>query len=113
MNVFEEKQLAWKNVFDWSEREEEFVRRAAFSLIACLAWHDKKATDEQFIQLLAVIRRGATDERNFVKRAVNWALRNTGKRNANLNKAAFALPKRSSASSQEPPARSPQMHLES
>ena len=89
MNLFEKNQLAWKKIVDWSEREEEFVKRTAFSLIACLAWHDKKASDEKFIELFPVIIRGATDERNFVKKAVNWALRNIGKRNLNLNEAAI------------------------
>jgi len=89
MNLFEKNQLAWKKIVDWSEREEEFVKRTAFSLIACLAWHDKKANDDKFIELLPVIIRGATDERNFVKKAVNWALRNIGKRNLNLNRAAI------------------------
>jgi 3-methyladenine DNA glycosylase AlkD len=89
MNLFEKNHLAWKKIVDWSEREEEFVKRTAFSLIACLAWHDKKASDEKFVELLTVIIQGATDERNFVKKAVNWALRNIGKRNLNLNKAAI------------------------
>jgi len=89
MNLFEKNQLAWKKIVDWSEREEEFVKRTAFSLTACLAWHDKKANDDKFIELLPVIIRGATDERNFVKKAVNWALRNIGKRNLNLNEAAI------------------------
>jgi 3-methyladenine DNA glycosylase AlkD len=89
MNLFEKNQLAWKKIIDWSEREEEFVKRTAFSLIACLVWHDKKASDEKCIELLSVIIRGATDERNFVKKAVNWALRNIGKRNLKLNKAAI------------------------
>jgi 3-methyladenine DNA glycosylase AlkD len=89
MNLFEKNRLAWKKVVDWSEREEEFVKRTAFSLIACLAWHDKKASDEKFIELFPVIIRGSTDERNFVKKAVNWALRNIGKRNLNLNRAAI------------------------
>ena len=88
-NLFEKTPLAWKKIIDWSEREEEFVRRTAFALIACLAWHDKKASDEKLIDLLPVIMRGATDERNFVKKAVNWALRNIGKRNLNLNEAAI------------------------
>ncbi len=87
-NLFEKNQLAWKKIVDWSEREEEFVKRTAFSLIACLAWHDKKASDAKFIELLPVIIREAIDERNFVKKAVNWALRNIGKRNPNLNRAA-------------------------
>jgi 3-methyladenine DNA glycosylase AlkD len=89
MNLFEKNQLAWKKIVDWSQREEEFVKRTAFSLIACLAWHDKKASDERFIELLPLIKRGATDERNFVKKAVNWALRNIGKRNIKLNEAAI------------------------
>jgi 3-methyladenine DNA glycosylase AlkD len=89
MNLFEKNHLAWKKIVDWSEREEEFVKRTAFSLLACLAWHDKKASDEKFLELLPVIIRGATDERNFVKKAVNWALRNIGKRNLNLNEAAI------------------------
>jgi 3-methyladenine DNA glycosylase AlkD len=89
MNLFEKNQLAWKKIVDWSEREEEFVKRTAFSLVACLAWHDKKASDDKFIEFLPVIIREATDERNFVKKAVNWALRNIGKRNLNLNRAAI------------------------
>lgn len=92
-NLFEKTPLAWKKILDWSEREEEFVKRTAFALIACLAWHDKEAEDEKFINLFPVIRRGATDERNFVKKAVNWALRNIGKRNPNLNKAAIKAAK--------------------
>ena len=94
MNLFERNQLAWKKIIDWSEREEEFVKRTAFSLIACLAWHDKKASDEEFIKLLPIITREATDERNFVKKAVNWALRNIGKRNLNLNEAAVDAAKK-------------------
>lgn len=89
MNLFEKSQLAWKKIVDWSERDEEFVKRTAFSLIACLAWHDKKAGDERFTELLPIIVREAADQRNFVKKAVNWALRNIGKRNLNLNRAAI------------------------
>ena len=89
MNLFEKVPLAWKKIIDWSERKEEFVKRAAFALIACLAWHDKKVKDEKFIELFPVIIRGATDERNFVRKAVNWALRNIWKRSLSLNKAAI------------------------
>jgi len=89
MNLFDKSPLAWKKIHDWSSREEEFVKRSAFSLIACLAWHDKKAVDEKFIELLPLIKREAVDERNFVKKAVNWALRHIGKRNKALNKAAI------------------------
>ena len=89
MNLFDKTPLAWRKIVDWSEREEEFVKRAAFALIACVAWHDKKAKDEKFVELLPVIIRGATEERNYVKKAVNWALRHIGKRNENLNRAAI------------------------
>jgi 3-methyladenine DNA glycosylase AlkD len=93
-NLFEKSPLAWKKIVDWSEREEEFVKRTAFALIACLAWHDRQATDEQFIEVLPVIQRGATDDRNYVRKAVNWALRNIGKRNPRLNRAAIQAAKR-------------------
>lgn len=93
MNLFDKAPLAWKKVLDWSTRKEEFVKRAAFALIACLAWHDKEAPDDKFIELIPIIKQGATDERNFVKKAVNWALRNMGKRNQNLNKAAIGAAK--------------------
>ncbi|MCK4256898.1 DNA alkylation repair protein [candidate division WOR-3 bacterium] len=89
MNLFENTPLVWKKILDWSEREEEFVKRTAYTLIACLAWHKKKTEDEKFTKLFPVIKHGASDERNFVKKAVNWALRNIGKRNTNLNKAAI------------------------
>lgn len=89
MNLFDKTPLAWKKVIDWSTREEEYVKRAAFALIACLAWYDKMTGDEKFIELLPVIKGAATDERNFVKKAVNWALRHIGKRNVELNKAAL------------------------
>jgi len=93
MNLFEKTELAWKKINDWSLRKEEFVKRTAFSLIACVAWHDKKSSDDKFIKLLPIIVRGATDERNFVKKAVNWALRTIGKKNLNLNKAAIQAAK--------------------
>jgi 3-methyladenine DNA glycosylase AlkD len=89
MNLFDKTPLAWKKVMDWSTRKEEFVKRAAFALIACLAWHDKEAPDEKFTGLIPIIKHGATDERNFVKKAVNWALRNMGKRNQHLNDVAI------------------------
>jgi len=89
MNLFDKSPLAWQKVGQWARRDEEFVRRAAFALIACLAWHDKAAPDEAFIRLFPVIKAGATDGRNFVKKAVSWALRQAGKRNANLRRAAL------------------------
>jgi 3-methyladenine DNA glycosylase AlkD len=69
--------------------EEEFVRRAGFVMMAVLAVHDKKAPDSRFVRYLTVIRGGAMDERNFVKKAVNWALRQIGKRNLTLNRKAI------------------------
>lgn len=91
MNLFEKTPLAEKKIYEWSVREEEFVKRASYALIACLAWHDKEASDEAFTQYFPVIVAGATDERNFVKKAVNWALRNIGKRNQALNKEAIEV----------------------
>jgi 3-methyladenine DNA glycosylase AlkD len=89
MNLFDKSPLALKKINDWARGEEEFVKRAAYALIACLAWHDKEAEDETFIKLFPVIKRGATDERNYVKKSVNWALRHIGKRNSPLNRAAI------------------------
>jgi 3-methyladenine DNA glycosylase AlkD len=89
MNLFERVPFVKKKIADWSKRDEEFVKRCAFSLIACLAWHDKTAADDIFIDLLPVILTGAVDERNFVKKSVSWALRHIGKRNLNLNRAAL------------------------
>jgi 3-methyladenine DNA glycosylase AlkD len=88
-NLFRKTPLAWRKIIDWAERKEEFVKRAAFSLIAYLACHDKKASDDKFVGLFPIIIQAATDERNFVKKAVNWALRNIGKRSLSLNEAAI------------------------
>ena len=74
--------------------KEEFVRRAAFALLAALAVHDKGSVDERFVMMLALIEAAAADERNFVKKAVNWALRNIGKRNLALNAAAIETARR-------------------
>ena len=81
--------FAYRKAHEWSEREEEFVKRAGFALMAELAIHDKKAPDEPFLDFLPAIKAGSGDPRNFVKKAVNWALRQIGKRNANLNRAAI------------------------
>jgi 3-methyladenine DNA glycosylase AlkD len=89
MNLFEKAPLAWRKVFDWSRRKEEYVKRAAYALLACLAWHDKEAPDDAFIRMLPLIKAGANDDRNYVKKAVSWALRNIGKRNAKLRAAAL------------------------
>lgn len=79
---------AWSKVNEWSRRREEFQKRAAFSLAAYLSYKDKMAPDARFERFLRVIEREAWDERNFVRKAVNWALRNIGKRNLRLNRAA-------------------------
>ena len=75
---------------EWAGRDEPWVKRAGFAMMAGLAVHDASATDRMFRRLLPVIARGATDNRNYVKKAVNWALRNIGKRNRTLNAAAIA-----------------------
>lgn len=90
MNLFDKTSFAYHKAFEWSERKEEFVKRAGFTLMAALAVHDKKAPDECLAEFLPVIEREAWDERNFVKKAVNWALRQIGKRNGELNKLALA-----------------------
>src|SRR5207245_1916820 len=75
---------------EWCKGEEEFVKRAGFVLMAELAVHDKRAKDKLFLDFLPLIIAGSSDRRNFVKKAVNWALRQIGKRNLKLNKAAVA-----------------------
>jgi 3-methyladenine DNA glycosylase AlkD len=93
MNLFDKTSFAWMKVIEWSKREREYEKRAAFALIAVLAVHDKEAEDKQFLSVLPIIKREATDERNFVKKAVNWALRQIGKRNLALNKKAIQTAK--------------------
>lgn len=88
--LFDKTPFAYDKTREWSDREEEFVRRAAFALMAALAVHDKRADDEAFLQFLPFIKNASLDERNFVKKAVNWALRQIGKRNSRLNTAAVA-----------------------
>jgi 3-methyladenine DNA glycosylase AlkD len=85
MNLFDRTPFAYKKAAEWSSRQEEFVKRAAFALMASLAMHDKKAEDSRFLSLLPLMEQEAYDERNFVKKAVNWALRQTGKRTMVLN----------------------------
>jgi len=91
MNLFEKTPFAWKKITEWSTRPEEFVKRTAYGLLACLAWHDKTAGDLRFTQLFPVIANGAMDERKSIQKAVSWALRNIGKRNPQLNHAAIQL----------------------
>lgn len=89
LNLFYAHQAAFKKCIQWSRQKEEYVRRAGFALMACLAVKDKKARDKDFIKFFPLIRQYATDERNYVRKSVNWALRQIGKRNLNLNKLAI------------------------
>ncbi|MGB7624048.1 MAG: DNA alkylation repair protein [Terriglobia bacterium] len=90
-NLFDKTEWAHRKALEWSQRKEEFVKRGGFVLMAAMAVHDKKAANSQFLRFFPLIFREATDERNFVKKGVNWALRQIGKRNATLNKAAIRL----------------------
>ena len=88
---------AWPKVREWSTRKEEFVKRAAFAMLASLTVHDKAAPDERYLAGLELIEREASDPRNFVKKAVNWALRSIGKRSPMLNREAIVVAKRLAA----------------
>lgn len=88
LHVLWKTPFAWRKVREWSARRPEYERRAAFALLAALAVHDKSAPDARFRGALRLIRQAAQDDRNFVKKAVNWALRQIGKRNAALRDAA-------------------------
>ncbi len=103
-HLFDRTSYAFAKVVQWSKSREEFVKRGAFALLACLALHDKQASDEQFRQCLPLIERAASDERNFVKKGVSWGLRLVGRRNIALNREAVELSKRL-AVSDEPAAR--------
>ena len=92
-SLFDKTKFAYKKVFELAKRTKEFEKRTAFTLMACLAVHDKKMEDKDFLKFFTIIKKSATDERNFVKKAVNWALRQIGKRNKNLNKEAMKLAK--------------------
>ena len=85
---------AWAKAFAWTKRRDEFQKRGGFALAAYLAYRDKGAGDGKYLSFLQVIEREAEDERNFVRKAVNWALRNIGKRNLRLNRAAIATARR-------------------
>ncbi len=91
MSLFERTKYAYQKVIDWTKREEEYVKRAGYVLIARLAVSDKKADDDVFISFLPLIQKGASDPRNMVKKSVNWALRQIGKRNRDLNKEAIMI----------------------
>ena len=90
-NLFRKTPFAYEKIYQWTKSDEEFVKRAGFSLIANLAVHDKKKDDGTFEKLLELTKREACDGRNFVKKAVNWSLRQIGKRNINLNKKAIII----------------------
>jgi 3-methyladenine DNA glycosylase AlkD len=93
-HLFVDAAPAWEKAFAWSTRKKEFDKRAGFALAAYLAVHDKEAADAGFREFLKAIEREAWDERNFVRKAVNWALRNIGKRNRRLNREAIATGER-------------------
>ncbi|HDQ60051.1 MAG TPA: DNA alkylation repair protein [Candidatus Woesearchaeota archaeon] len=88
LNLWDKTEFAYKKAKEWVKSEQEFVRRAGFVMMAVLAVHDKKVPDTSFEQFFPLIKKYSTDERNFVKKAVNWALRQIGKRSKALNKKA-------------------------
>ncbi len=88
-NLFDKTAYAYRAAREWSKRDEVFVKRAGFVMMAALAVHDKKAGNEPFLEFLKIIKAGSADDRNFVKKSVNWALRQIGKRNLVLNRAAI------------------------
>ena len=89
-NLFQHTSFAYPKAFEWSGRSEEFVKRAGFVLMACLAFYDRTAPEAKLAQFFPVIVQASDDDRNFVKKAVNWALRNLGKRSPALNEQAIA-----------------------
>lgn len=89
MNLFDKTTFSHKKAMEWSKRKEEFIKRAGFALVSSLAFHDKNIHDKEFIKFFPIIKRESTDERNFVKKAVNWALRQIGKRSPYLKKEAI------------------------
>ena len=98
--LFDRTPHAWIKVAHWSDKNDEFVKRAAFALLASLAAHDQGAADAHFVQGLRLVERAADDDRNFVKKGVSWALRMIGRRNPALNTAAVAVARRLSASTE-------------
>jgi 3-methyladenine DNA glycosylase AlkD len=93
-HLFDRTPHAWRKVEQWSRRRDEFQKRAAFALLASLGLHDKSTGDEPFLRSLALVERAASDERNFVKKGVSWALRAVGRRNGTLNAASVELARR-------------------
>src|SRR5262245_40518670 len=101
--LFDRTPHAWRKIEPWAARKDEFVRRTAFVLLACLALHDKQASDAQFAKYLPLIERGAADDRNFVKKGVSWALRAVGRRSPALNARAVVVARRLAAASDAAP----------
>jgi 3-methyladenine DNA glycosylase AlkD len=99
-HLFDRTPHAWAKIHKWHDGRAEFVKRAAFALLASVALHDKKEPDARFVESLGLIERAAVDDRNFVKKGVSWALRLIGRRNPALNDAALALSRRLAASDQ-------------
>jgi 3-methyladenine DNA glycosylase AlkD len=94
LHLFSWTEHAHEKAHEWSMREEEYVKRAGYVMMATLAVHDKTSPDKKFRQYFPLIVRGSTDERNYVKKAVNWALRQIGKRNLALNREAIRVAER-------------------
>jgi 3-methyladenine DNA glycosylase AlkD len=103
-SLFDRTPHAWRKVDQWATRREEFVKRAAFALIASLGVHDKTTPDNEFLRRFPLIEKAASDDRNFVKKGVSWALRVVGRRSKALNKESVALAERLK-NSDEPAAR--------
>jgi len=101
--LFDRSALAWERARQWSRSPKEFVKRGGFVLMACLALHDKNAPDKPFLGFLPLIERGARDERNFVSKGVNWALRSIGRRNKTLKTASLKVAERLATASAPAP----------
>jgi 3-methyladenine DNA glycosylase AlkD len=93
-DLFDRTPHAWQKIAKWARSSHEFTRRAAFATLAAIAIHDKTAPDQLFLDALPLVEKYSFDDRNFVRKGVNWALRNIGKRNPKLCKAAIACAER-------------------
>jgi 3-methyladenine DNA glycosylase AlkD len=102
-HLFDRTPHAWRKIDQWSRRRAEFVKRAAFALLASVALHDKSAPDAPFVRSLRLVEAGAADERNFVKKGVSWGLRSVGRRNRALNAAAIKVARRLAGSADAAP----------
>lgn len=93
-HLFDRSPHAWRKMAQWSRRREEFVKRAAFALLASVALHDRQAPDARFLAALPLVERAAADDRNFVKKGVSWALRGVGRRSIALHRRSVAVARR-------------------